>query len=156
MKSGYKILKKGLHYLGFFAFCCILFSCSTTKKLKDNELLLDENFIINNKTEIANEEIMPFIRQQPNRYLITIDALNIDLFPYHLWLYNSINQEKMLRIKEERDKKYDQINVRRIAKNEIENQKRIAKGKKTKPVKLKDKTALTWRENWVQGGEPRK
>ncbi len=154
MKSGYKIQKKGAHYLGFFAFCCILLSCSTTKKLKDNELLLDENFIINNKTEVSNDEIMPFIRQQPNRYLITFNAINLDLFPYHLWLYNSINQDKMFRIKDVRDKKYDLINARRIAKNEVENQKRTAKGKKTKPVKLKDKTALTWRENWVQSGEP--
>ncbi|MGZ3866802.1 MAG: translocation and assembly module lipoprotein TamL [Bacteroidia bacterium] len=154
MKSGYKILKKGSHGLCFFAFCFILFSCNTTKKLHENEYLLDENYIENNKTSVPSEEIMPFIRQQPNRYLVTIDALNIELFPYHLWLYNSIDQEKMMRIKQERDKKYDRINTKRIARNEIENQKRIAKGKKPKPAKLKDKTELTWRENWVQSGEP--
>jgi outer membrane protein assembly factor BamA len=154
VKSGYKILKKGVHYIGFLAFCSLLFACSATKKLKEGEVLLDENIIANNKTEITNDEIMPYIRQQPNRYLITFKALNIELFPYHLWLYNSINQEKMLRKKQERDKKYDEINARRVTKNEMENQKRAAKGKKTKPVKLKDKTELTWRENWVQSGEP--
>jgi hypothetical protein len=154
VKIGYKILKKGAHYLSFWAFCFFLFSCSTTKRLKDNELLLDENYIVNNKTEVPSEEILPYIRQQPNRYLITFNALNIDLFPYHLWLYNSINQEKMQRKKEERDRKYDRINIHRIAKNEMENQKRALKGKKPKPVKLKDKTELTWRENWVQSGEP--
>jgi outer membrane translocation and assembly module TamA len=154
VKSGYKILKKGVRYLSFLAFCFFLFSCSTTKRLKENEILLNENYILNNKTEIPKEDILPYIRQQPNRYLITFNALNIDLFPYHLWLYNSINQEKMMRKKQERDKKYDRINAIRIAKNEILNQKRAVKGKKPKPVKLKDKTELTWRENWVQSGEP--
>lgn len=138
----------------FLAFCFILFSCNTTRKLKEGELLLDENYILNNKTGVTNDEIMPYIRQQPNRYLVTFNLLNIRLFPYHLWLYNSINQDKMERKKEEHDKKYDAINARRTAKNQIENQKRAAKGKKPKPLKLKDKTELTWRENWVQSGEP--
>lgn len=154
MKSGYKILKKHRSFLCLVFFCFILFSCGVTRKLKTNEVVLDENYILNNKTEVPTDQIMPYIRQQPNRYLVTINAFNIELFPYYLWLYNSINQDKMQLIKENRDKKYDAINARRVAKNEIENQKRIAKGKKPKTVKLKDKSELTWRESWVQSGEP--
>ena len=56
--------------------------------------------------------------------------------------------------KEERDKKYDRINEKRKKKNEIENQKRAAKGKKPKPLKLKDKSEPTWRESWLESGEP--
>ncbi len=154
MKSGYKILKKAGALLCIFIFCGILFSCNTKKKLKEGEVVLGENVILNNKTALSNEEMTPYIRQQPNRYLITIDALNIKWFPYYLWLYNSIDQEKMYRLKELRDKKYNEINARRIAKNEIENEKRLAKGKKVKTVKLKDKSEPSWRESWVQSGEP--
>jgi len=116
--------------------------------------MLDENYVVNNTTEVPEEEILPFIRQQPNRYLITIAPLKIEFFPYHLWLYNSIDPVKMQKHKEERDKKYDEINAKRKKKNEEDNKKRIAKGKKPKPVKLKDKTEPTWRESWVQSGEP--
>ncbi|HXB42075.1 MAG TPA: hypothetical protein VNZ49_16150, partial [Bacteroidia bacterium] len=154
MKSGYKILKKHGALLPVAAICFILFSCNAKKKLKEGEVFLDENYIINNKTEVPTEEILPFIRQQPNRYLITLKALKIELFPYHLWLYNSINPDKMQAHKEARDRKYDRINEKRKLKNDIENQKRIAKGKKPKPLKLKDKGEPTWRESWLESGEP--
>jgi len=154
LKSGYKILKKHGALLPVAAICFILFSCNAKKKLKEGEVFLDENYIINNKTEVPTEEILPFIRQQPNRYLITLKALKIELFPYHLWLYNSINPDKMQAHKEARDRKYDRINEKRKLKNDIENQKRIAKGKKPKPLKLKDKGEPTWRESWLESGEP--
>ena len=60
--------------------CLLLFSCNTKKKLKEGEYFLDENYLVNNKTEILEEEIIPFIRQQPNRYLITIKSLKIEMF----------------------------------------------------------------------------
>src|SRR6185369_8855157 len=134
--------------------CILLSSCGIKSKLKEGEYFPDENYIINNRSQVPTEEIEPFIRQQPNRYLFTIPAINLELFPYHLWLYNSIDQDKMRRKKEERDKKYDQINERRKKKNEIENQKRAAKGKRPKAVKLKDKSEPTWRESWLESGEP--
>jgi outer membrane protein assembly factor BamA len=132
----------------------LLFSCKTTNKLKEGEYLLDENIITNNKTEVSTDEIAPFIRQQSNRHLISINALGIKWFPYYLWMYNSIDKTKMQNAKIARDKKYDEINAQRIIKNNIKNKKREAKGKKPKPLKLKDKTSLTWRETWVQNGEP--
>jgi outer membrane protein assembly factor BamA len=132
----------------------LLFSCKTTNRLKSGEYLLDENIIINNKTEVATSEITPFIRQQPNRYLINIHALGIKWFPYYLWLYNTIDRDKMQRVKDARDAKYDKINAQRTLKNDNLNKKREAQGKKPKEVKLKDKTSLTWRESWLQNGEP--
>jgi outer membrane protein assembly factor BamA len=53
-----------------------------------------------------------------------------------------------------RDKKYDDINAKRTVKNNLKNKKREAKGKKPIPLKLKDKSSLTWRETWVQNGQP--
>ena len=132
----------------------LLFSCKTTHKLAEGEYLLDENVITNNKTQVSTDEIKPFIRQQPTRYLVSIHALGIKWFPYYLWLYNSIDKTKMQNAKIARDKEYDDINAKRTVKNNIKNKKREAKGKKPKPLKLKDKTSLTWRETWVQNGEP--
>ncbi|MHB8259973.1 MAG: translocation and assembly module lipoprotein TamL [Bacteroidia bacterium] len=132
----------------------LIFSCKTTHKLKDGEYLLDENKILNNKTEVATDEIYPFIKQQPNRYLVNISALKIKWFPYYLWMYNSIDSTKMRIVKDARNKKYDAINARRTLKNTAKNEKRKAKGKKPKPLKLKDKSELTWRESWLQNGEP--
>ena len=132
----------------------LLFSCKTTNKLKEGEYLLDENIITNNKTEVSTDEITPFLRQQSNRYLVSINALGIKWFPYYLWMYNSIDKTKMQEAKLARDKKYDIINAQRTLKNSIKNKKREATGKKPKPLKLKDKSSLTWRETWVQNGEP--
>ncbi len=154
MKSGYKILKKHGAIWPLAILCLFFSSCNTKKNLKEGEYFLDENYITNNTTQVPEEEIMPFIRQQPNRYLLTIKPLKIELFPYHLWLYNSIDPVKMQAHKEKRDKKYDEINAKRKKKNEEENEKRKAKGKKLKPLKLKDKNEPTWRESWVQSGEP--
>jgi hypothetical protein len=151
---GHKIIKK---YALLFSTACLaflLFSCKTTHKLKEGECLLDENIILNNKTEVATSDIIPFMRQQPNRYLININALGIRWFPYYLWLYNTVDKTKMQKVKDARDAKYDKINAQRVLKNDIQNKKREAKGKKPKDVKLKDKTSLTWRESWLQNGEP--
>jgi outer membrane protein assembly factor BamA len=135
-------------------FTFLFFSCKTTHKLAEGEYLLDENIITNNKTEVSTDDIKPFLRQQSNRYLVTINALGIKWFPYYLWLYNSVDKTKMQNAKIARDKKYDDINAKRIVKNNIKNKRREAKGKKPKALKLKDKTSLTWRETWVQNGEP--
>jgi len=152
--NGYKILKKQILLFSATCLALLLFSCKTTHKLKDGEYLLDENNIINNKTEVATDDIKPFLRQQPNRYLINISSLNIKWFPYYSWLYNSVDRTKMQEVKDARDKKYDQINAHRTLKNTNKNKKRATKGKPPKLLKLKDKSALTWRESWVQNGEP--
>jgi outer membrane translocation and assembly module TamA len=152
--NGYKILKKQILLFSATCFALLLFSCKTTNKLKDGEYLLDENNIINNKTEVATDDIKPFLKQQPNRYLINFSRLNIKWFPYYLWLYNTVDRTKMQEVKDARDKKYDKINAHRTLTNANKNKKREAKGKPPVPLKLKDKSALTWRESWVQNGEP--
>lgn len=154
MINEHKILKKQILLFSTVCLALFLFSCKTTHKLKEGEYLLDENNIINNKTEVATEDIAPFLRQQPNRYLVNISSLNIKWFPYYLWLYNSVDRTKMQAVKDARDKKYDQINAHRALRNTNKNKKRASKGKAPLPLKLKDKSALTWRESWVQNGEP--
>ena len=154
MINGYKILKKQILPVGIACLSFLIFSCKTTHHLKDGEYLLDENIITNNKTEVSTDDITPFIRQQPNRYLVNINALNIKWFPYYLWLYNSVDRAKMQQVKDARDKKFDRINAHRTLKNTNKNKKREAKGKPLIPIKLKDKTELTWRESWLQNGEP--
>ena len=158
MKNGYKILKKQRALWLAALVSILLASCNVKKKVKEGEYFLDENHILCNTTEIPTEEIEPYIRQQTNRYLITLNfkRLNrkIELFPYHLWLYNSIDPDKMQKHKEERDKEYDEINEKRKANADAKNKKRIAKGRQPKPPKLKDKTEPTWRESWLQSGEP--
>ena len=113
MKSAHKILKK---YTAVVAACLFLFSCKTTSELKEGQCLLDQNFVVNNKSEVPTADVVPYIRQQPNRYLVNINALGIRWFPYYLWLYNSIDQEKMQRIKVARDEKYDKIAVNKSKK----------------------------------------
>lgn len=108
-------------------FClCLLFaafSCNTTKHLKENEYLVGGNKIIGyQNTKIAHEEIEAFIRQKPNRKILFV-------FPFNLWLYNQVNQEKLVKKKEKRDARFDRINEKRIAKNNLKNEKRIKKGK---------------------------
>ena len=154
MLIGYKIIKKRTIQLSIIGLALFVSSCKTTNKLKTGEYLLDENVITHNKTELSTEEMIPFIRQQPNRYLISINSLGIKWFPYYLWMYSSIDRVKMQHAKEVRDKKYDEINAHRTLKNDNLNKERIIKGKKAKTVKLKDKTTLTWRETWLQNGEP--
>jgi outer membrane protein assembly factor BamA len=154
VRIGYKIIKKHALLISTACLAFLLFSCKTTNKLTEGEYLLDDNVITNNKTEVSTDEIKPFIRQQPTRYLVNIKALGIKWFPYYSWLYNSVNKTKMQNAKIARDKKYDDINAKRTVKNNLKNKKREAKGKKPIPLKLKDKSSLTWRETWVQNGEP--
>lgn len=116
-------------------------------------MLLDRNVISGNKTNIETAELEAYIRQKPNRYLLQLKSLNLKFFPYYRWIYTSINQEKMLRKKIERDIRYDNYNADALMKNATANEKRIKKGKKPKPVKLKDKSSPTWRETWLEIGE---
>ena len=154
MIIGHKIIKKYALLISTTCLALLFFSCKTTNKLKTGEYLLDENIILNNKTEVATSDIAPYIRQQPNRYLINIHALGIKWFPYYLWLYNTVDRGKMQKVKDARDAKYDKINAQRTLKNDNLNKKLEAGGKKPKDAKLKDKTGLTWRESWLQNGEP--
>lgn len=122
-------------------------SCNVNKHLKENEYLVEKNTVKTNGTSIDNDELEAFIRQKPNRKILKLVRFN-------LWLYNQINQEKMLLKKEKRNARYDRINQKRIAKAAEKNQKRAAKKKRAKTPKLKNKEKSTFRESLLEAGEP--
>ena len=69
---------------------CILFisSCNPTKYVPDGESLLDENHISINKVRIKKSELLPYIKQKPNKRILGAR--------FHLGLYNlsNINKQK--------------------------------------------------------------
>lgn len=132
-----------------FAILCILLlsSCNINKHLQKDEFLLIRNSIKQNGTQIDHAELEAFIRQKPNRKILKLVRFN-------LWLYNQVNQQKMLLIKDQRNIKFDHINAKRIKKNDQKNKKRLAKGKALKQPHLKNKEKLTFRESLLEAGEP--
>ncbi len=132
-----------------FAILCVLLlsSCNINKHLQKDEFLLIRNSIKQNGTQIDHAELEAFIRQKPNRKILKLVRFN-------LWLYNQVNQQKMLLIKDQRNIKFDHINAKRIKKNDQKNKKRLAKGKALKQPHLKNKEKLTFRESLLEAGEP--
>lgn len=130
-------------------FVCFIFlsSCNINKHLKENEFLLSKNVVKQNETSIDNAELEAFIRQKPNRKILKLVRFN-------LWLYNQVDQQKMLKKKEKRDLKFDRINAKRIEKSNRKNEKRLAKGKSPKQPRLKNKEKPTFRESVLEAGEP--
>lgn len=122
-------------------------SCNINKHLKENEYLVEKNVIKYNGTAIENDEQEAFIRQKPNRKIFKLVRFN-------LWLYNQIDQEKMLRNKEKRNARYDRINAKRTEKMTAKNERRHAKGKAPKQPRLKNKEKPTFRESLLEAGEP--
>lgn len=109
----------------------ITFGCSPTKKLKQGEYLVEKVEIVNVKqTKLPPEELEAFIRQKPNRKLFR----KVHFF---VWWYNLFDNEKIKLKKEERNAKYDKINIERSRKTDEENIKRVEKGKKPKKTKIK-------------------
>ncbi len=132
--------------LGSVLLILALSSCNSTKRLATGELLLDKNLITEKTGQIDKSDIEPYIKQRPNR--ITV------LWRFHLFLYNSVNLEKMERRKQKRNARYDRIDSVRIEKNKAENQKLAAKGLPPEKVILKNKDKLTRREWILSIGEP--
>ncbi len=66
----------------------ILYSCSPTKYVPEGETLLSENHIIVNKEGIKKSELIPYVRQKPNKKIFGAR--------FHLGLYNlsDINKDK--------------------------------------------------------------
>jgi outer membrane protein assembly factor BamA len=125
----------------------IMSSCNVNKHLKEDELLLQKTGVKQNGTAIDNDELEAFLRQKPNRKILKLVRFN-------LWLYNQVDQKKMLEKKEKRDAKFDRINAKRIEKNERRNERRLKKGKSTKLPNLKNKEKPTFRESILEAGEP--
>ena len=102
--------------------CIVLFtSCNPTRRLQKGEYLLNKNILLKNKTKISDSELLGYVRQKTNRKILGV-------WRFHLWVYNTVNQETY-------QKKYE----KRLKKREILNEKRKAKGKKPKnqePISL--------------------
>jgi hypothetical protein len=157
----------------FFVMLLPFVSCSPVKKLKDGELrdgvyvgkeyLIRKNTIIEKNKVFDPELLNAFIRQQPNRKLFKV-------IPFYTWLYNSIDQEKLVKKKNERNLKYEQhnkieankieaLNKKRDGKRDRKNKKRARKGKlplkqrQPKKAKLKNPDDLTFREKLQEIGE---
>lgn len=129
--------------------CLVVFisSCNTTKHLKENEYLVASNTITGtSKAKIDKHDIEPFIRQKPNRKILSV-------LPFNLWLNTKIDKEKLVKHKEKRDLRFDLINEKRVAKNKIKNEKRIKKHKPTKEPRLKNKDKPTLRESLIEISE---
>ena len=125
----------------------LFFSCNTTKHLKEKEYLVGGNKIIGyQNTKIPHEEVDAFIRQKPNRRILS-------LFPFNLWLFNQVDQDKLARKKEKRDARFDRINEKRILKNNLKNERRIKKGKAAREPRLKSKDKPTFRESLLDVSE---
>lgn len=122
-------------------------SCNVNKHLKENEYLVEKNVIKSNGTSIDNSELDAFIRQKPNRKILKLVRFN-------LWLYNQVDQQKLLIYKEKRNARYDRINQKRTNKARIKNEKRTRKGKPEKIPRLKNKEKPTFRESILEAGEP--
>lgn len=145
------ILKHSPHIYtkGFCAILLALFisSCNVNKHLKQNEFLVEKNVIKENGTAIDNGDLEAFIRQRPNRKILKLVRFN-------LWLYNQVDQQKMIAYKEKRNARYDRINTKRTERMNARNERRIAKGKEAKLPKLKNKEKPTFRESILEAGEP--
>jgi outer membrane protein assembly factor BamA len=78
--SGYSIF--------FFFFIIILSSCNPTKYVPREDTLLDETHVIIGNDGIQKSEIMPYLKQRPNKRIFGVR--------FHLGLYNlsNINKEK--------------------------------------------------------------
>ena len=125
----------------------IISSCNVNKHLKENEFLVEKNAVKNNGTAIDNGDLEAFIRQRPNRKILKLVRFN-------LWLYNQVDQQKMIAYKEKRNARYDRINARRVERATEKNERRLRKGKEAKLPRLKNKEKPTFRESIMEAGEP--
>lgn len=84
-------------------------ACSPVRRLSDNEYLLVKNKISGNNSAISDAQLLAYVKQKPNRKIL-------NLFRFHLQVYNLVNQERFQkRYKEKIDKRTKKNDKRRIA-----------------------------------------
>jgi len=69
-----------------FAFSLIIYSCNPTKYVPEDQSLLDNNYISLSKDHIGKSELLPYLKQKPNKRIFGAR--------FHLGLYNLSNIKK--------------------------------------------------------------
>ena len=81
---------KNIFYPGSFLLILLsavfVTSCNPTKYIPQDETLLDKTHVIVNKEDIKKADLMPYVKQKPNKRIFGVR--------FHLWLYNLSNLEK--------------------------------------------------------------
>lgn len=101
------ILARNLSKIALFLLICTsLFSCSSTKRVRDNEMLLVENTVFENEKKTNKEAIVNQLYQHPNSKIPLIGfPLRLQLFNlarpkadslYHVWLDNHPKTQKTM------------------------------------------------------------
>jgi outer membrane protein assembly factor BamA len=94
----------------------ILYSCNPTKYVPEGETLLNNNYIEINKTGISKTDLVPYIKQKPNKKifgarfhlgLYNLSNLNKEKWP-HSWLRN-IGEEPVIYDKSSATKSREQL-----------------------------------------------
>ena len=75
-------------YIAFLLVGVLLVACSPTRRLKDNESLLVENKVKITDGHYDKDQLLNIIKQKPNRKIF-------GLWRFHLWLYNTVSDEKI-------------------------------------------------------------
>ena len=136
------------NYLVGYLLLLLLAACNPTKKLNQNQYILERIQVLNSKeTNLPEENFEAFFRQKPNRKLFR----KINFF---VWWYNLFDNEKIARKKVARNLSYDKKNAEKVLRFEKKNKKRIKKGKKPRNPKLKDKESPIIIESIRDIGEP--
>lgn len=121
-------------------------ACNPVRRVPDDQFLLQSNQIVDPPADIEKQDLEVFLKQRPNRKML--------FWRTYLFIYNSVNIERMNRAKERKNARTETINNRRIEKNNALNKKRQAKGLPAKKARLKKKNRLTRREFFLSVGEP--
>lgn len=137
--------RRYLYYVSV-ALLLLLCACNPTKKLTEGELLLERNIVTYKTSSIDKKDVEAYIKQKPNKKVL--------FWKFHLYLYNSVNTQKLERKRMKKLAKRGAINNERIEKNKIFNEERKANGKEPKQVKLKSTTPFMFRGWLLSIGEP--
>lgn len=88
-------------------------SCNSTRKLKDGEYLLVNNYIVDKDTKLDKTNMEDLLKQKPNRKIFRV-------FRFHLWLHNLVNEKKLASRRIQYNKKVEKRNLKRVAKGKRE------------------------------------
>lgn len=109
LTKGVILQQLNIRFCLIIALPLLFFSCNPTRKLKEGERFLVNNYIIDKDTKLDVKDVESFIKQKPNRKIFKV-------FRFHLWLHNLVNEERLAQKKISRDKKIESRNKKRIAK----------------------------------------